>query len=1779
MNKIFKTIWNSTLRTFVAVGENGKAKTKGGRVSKLLKTSLVGGLLGLSSMASALVTYDINGWITGDEGVWLDNSFSASALINVGLLNLGEVNLEGGLVGENALYWDDSIESFAGTLTTNSLINYSVSDLEYADEPYFNDDYANFVNALIRLQSIDGATINLNGTINHQLATTDEGQTSFYSVFNSEVLNSTITSNATILSGVTSSFAEQTDADTASQSDRDFYAESEVFDLDTLNNSTFTSNGAVTSTMSTSIDVDVEQEVNDIATFDGDDGTVASFENGEFGTYNSGSDWINYDDYVNNDFNIDQRHIYLTVGSSSDDSVVDSTITNNSSIVMTSNAGLDVTLDLDNGSVALYDDSLGDVDAVQITDVDNNTFTVDSDTYAFEFQSLDGSDFFNNSVVSVADVVDFNVLINYGGVDDSSSPWASSVDYDTNTIDSFFSTFTSDSSATLSNNEFVAESKAAGLVMDNRDTNNSTYDALIENNSSMIISSTVNYNLGLEQREWNDITADVDIGNLLDARSAAVGIEVTFDNYSFQQTGTPTDFEITNNDIISATANTNFNLSGQDTTGDADLGDLINGVFAEANGIRLSNIPLGNEFGKSQNEYINDRAETVDNFENDLYNTLVTNSGTIIATANLSATMDGGVTYDQGLLAARAVGVDMRVDSNAWSLTDNLDDTTAVDTTTNVGLDNSGTILATATATDEGNAFAAGFMSGEEYYENNSDLYYFQNQLGGTITATAQANDGDAIAFGTWGFETDLQWLNAGSLNATAVSLDQDATAYGSYYDSDLFNVATNTGSMSVQAISGSSQTFANAYGFFFDDEIDGSGSVTGTVNNSGSIVVSAANDQGFGARARFIEQEEQEGNITNSGSVRVYAQGALNVNAVGIQNIELQTARDGDAPGNAGIITNSGLLATYAETSFTEANIGAGGDVFDLTSIGVHVDGAENDEDLGLYGILENTGGVILASSEYNHFDGAGTTKIAFDDTVNPGQFTAGVYTDYLTSNGIIRNNDADGLNAGTIRALATTDTTYDTGLGSFQMVNGIFVQYTEGYDDGVDSYVTHIDNEVGGYVGALLDGRNTSEYSDDGYLLGFESGLDTSNVAGIIIHQHRGILDNGENQAGGTREYYNATVEGYLNFNTTQLADNFEALEGGTINGYSFADLATLGLDSNDLVYNPESSYQMIAGSMTGRDNYAFIEPTLNGGTTSGLRYNLAYKNLLADNGLYGDGGYSLIIDPEENNMIAGTGVLTGEVNNYCYGVFEGQVYIAQEDLAFYNEGRINTRIDRSSIASSFENTDSGILQIAIEDTGFSEVSSGQFFFDGDVTFSDTTNIRVSVRDDNGGLSTAELDGTTIQNVLVDSAGTNEAEWLATNFQVQDNRLDINYNTEIDDADISSDDLATDIVGYDTGLTTLEAAAARPTKNLGWLLDDYNLLHDADYQTRELNAYLYALGSSDNRSEVNAQLHKALPLLAGGNTLSNMQLLNDTRNNIEDRLVSRLDQRVGDVYMGKKNAWFRAFGNDQSQSTRDSTAGYDSKALGGTFGIDNMVGDSLIGAAFTYARNDVDGSSHFNGQEGKTRTWDVALYGSTPVSADKLTYVNYQVGGGIMDTSTRRQFFDLNCCNEVVASGTYDTKFARASINLNHRVDLTKKTSFTPSVGLTYIYMDEDAYTEKGAGDLKLHVKSNQTDQALATIAGRFDFYPTEGVRLFASALAGYDMINEQVDLKANFVNLVDSAFTTKGIDQSAWMGNAKAGVSVNVGDVELNAGYGYTYRSDFDNHTASLRALYSF
>ena len=1779
MNKIFKTIWNKTHGSFVAVGETGKSQTKSGRVSKAIRAAITAGLIGLSGAASAIVTFDVNGWITGTEGVYLNDFYGATDSINVGLINVGDDG-QGG--AENALYWNDDTASFQGELTTNSLISLSIADLEFADEVYFNNDRSadveidTFVNGLIDFDSLDDATVTLNGTINQQINTDDVDNNGFYNIFNvdGEMFSTTLTSNGSIVNSVASSFIDQSDVELASG--ESFFAASSTFGLGDLNESTFTNNSSVVSTQSTSIEYNVEQELNDITTFNGNDVNAAA----EGGT---GSDWISYDDFSARTYEVDQKHVFTEA-----QEVLDSTITNNGSIVMSSNTGLDVALDLDNGSVASFDVSLGDVDAVSITDVTGNNFLADSDTYAYEFLSLVDSTFQNNGVINVSDVVDYNVAINYGGVDDSASDWGSSVTFDDGDLDGLnVQTFTSDNDATLSANEFSAYSTAAAVSIENLDSNTSTDNATITNDSSMLVSSTLNYSLGLEQRTSNDITATSDVNNAIEARAAAAGIEVVYDSFFSGSNGTLNDLTITNNSLISATANNNFSLSGQDThgLGDTNLGDHVDFVTAEAVGINIYTDALGTDNDPISSSSFSDEGEFlnwVDNSGEFLFNTLVTNTDTILATANLSATADSGTAFNDETVFARAVGVDMRAALVAESLTDVTDQSTNVATNRDVGLNNSGSILATATATDLGHAFAAGFMAGETYYPldgvGRDEAYYFQNS--GTISAIATANVGEAFATGTYvdesimfgfdgntdaGTHLNLRWLNTGTINAVATSTDNNAYAYGDYNESDIFNEQVNAGTINVTAISGSSSE-AHAIGFLYENEIDATtinNSVySGTLENSGTVTVTANNDQGDLARARFVQQAQQEGSIINSGAVRVYATGSVDANAVGIDNLELLAPTDGVG----GVITNSGLLATYAENSYTEDNIEAGSHA--LTSIAINV----SDFD-GIMGVVENTGGVILASSEYNHFDPQGL--ISFVDEENAAQFTVGVNANFMTGDGVIRNNNADGLNAGTIRAIATTDASFDNAdPSSFQFAYGILVSSADGFDDGLTSNVTTIENEVGGYVGALVDGTADSVVDSlyDGY--NFFAGPEDSSVAGIRVDSLRGIINNGENQVGGSREYYNATVEGYRNFNVSQLQDDFEDLvTGETVNGYTADDLTSLGLETTDLVYNIESSYQMIAGSKTGRDNYAFIDPTLNGGVTSGLRYNLAFKNLLADNGQYGDGGYSLLIDPAQS-VNPQTDFLNGEINNYCYGVFEGQVFIGQADLAFYNAGRINTRLDTSEIFSSFENTDSGILQIAVRDSiAVNEFDYGSFDFYGVTTFAETTNIRVSVRDDALD-NEANLDGYTFENVLVDQNGGNESTWMATSFQVQDNRLDVNFNAVIDGADS-----ATDIVGYDTGLTTLEAAAARPTKNLGWLLDDYNLLHDADYQTRELNAYLYQLGSSDNRSDVNARLHKALPLLAGGNTLSNINLLNDTQDNIESRLVSRLDQRVGDVYMGKKNAWFKAFGNDASQSTRDSTSGYDSKALGGTFGIDNMLGDTLIGAAFTYAHNDVDGSNSFNGQEGKTRSYDASLYGSTPLSSDKKTFINFQLGGGIMDTSTRRRFDGLNCCNEVVASGQYDTMFARAGLNINHRMDLSKKTSFTPSAGLSYVYMDEDSYTERGAGDLKLRVNSNTTEQALATLGGRFDFFPTEGVRLFAGASGSFDMINDQVDLRANFVNLVDSQFTTKGIDQSPWITKARAGISVNVNAIELNAAYGYTNRSDFDNHTASLRALYSF
>ncbi|WP_170406518.1 beta strand repeat-containing protein [Ruegeria arenilitoris] len=493
------------------------------------------------------------------------------------------------------------------------------------------------------------------------------------------------------------------------------------------------------------------------------------------------------------------------------------------------------------------------------------------------------------------------------------------------------------------------------------------------------------------------------------------------------------------------------------------------------------------------------------------------------------------------------------------------------DGTVQGNLENSGSVVAEATAVSSGSAIASGFHLQDELNGNflNSGsisvsafaedddaeayaFYIFNEVTGdlsnsGSITVTANSLGRDAEAYGFYARD-DLNgdFLNSGSITATANSLVDDAEAYGLYVSDDTAGNVTNNGSVEVRA---ENATSATAAGFYLNGDFDGN------FTNSGSISAVATDVTGDEAEAYGLYVDsEMVGDIRNSGSVYVQADGSTDATAGGYYIDDILN----------GSFANSGSITTVV-TDQTD----------DARGYGLYV-----DDDVT--GDVSNSGSIMTGAVAKNlgldtdgHFAMAGAAGFYFDadfdgNFSNSGSISTKSFADNGTSNaiglafadGLVVDGDMTGSisNSGTISALSDGEVVAGASgfhiggqlSGNFENSGLISVGATsrsgeaEAYglyvDEGFTGDITNsgsvhvqgdgdLDATVGGYY---LEGDLNGSFENSGSIVANITGsADSANAYGLAIRENLGagggilntgsILSRVENEGG-----LNATATG---------------------------------------------------------------------------------------------------------------------------------------------------------------------------------------------------------------------------------------------------------------------------------------------------------------------------------------------------------------------------------------------------------------------------------------------------------------------------------------------------------------------------------------------------------------------------------------------------------------------------------------------------------------------------
>jgi outer membrane autotransporter protein len=320
--------------------------------------------------------------------------------------------------------------------------------------------------------------------------------------------------------------------------------------------------------------------------------------------------------------------------------------------------------------------------------------------------------------------------------------------------------------------------------------------------------------------------------------------------------------------------------------------------------------------------------------------------------------------------------------------------------------------------------------------------------------------------------------------------------------------------------------------------------------------------------------------------------------------------------------------------------------------------------------------------------------------------------------------------------------------------------------------------------------------------------------------------------------------------------------------------------------------------------------------------------------------------------------------------------------------------------------------------------------------------------------------------------------------------------------------------------------------------------------------------------RSEAAARM---VPVIVG----QGVQQANLTLDELSSLVALRMDSSryLGeDAASGRQHLWLRGFATAADQSRDGEYPRYTVDGDGAVVGYDTDIGRWNVGAAYAYSHPQVNSHSSLIDDQMNVESRLLGLYGywhgGDGWFGDVLGVV------GIDDNDTKRKIVFADIARTAI--GDYDTRYGRLTGTIGRNYSISDRLTLTPTATFGYTYARDASHTERGAGDLDLHVDDNVSESVVADVDGRFAYRISRLQHVTAHVGAGYRSFTDDASLEATFVS-GGPEFETAGASIDPYLLRAGIGYEVTANERFLfDANYEYEYRGKFQNSllTATLR-----
>ena len=273
----------------------------------------------------------------------------------------------------------------------------------------------------------------------------------------------------------------------------------------------------------------------------------------------------------------------------------------------------------------------------------------------------------------------------------------------------------------------------------------------------------------------------------------------------------------------------------------------------------------------------------------------------------------------------------------------------------------------------------------------------------------------------------------------------------------------------------------------------------------------------------------------------------------------------------------------------------------------------------------------------------------------------------------------------------------------------------------------------------------------------------------------------------------------------------------------------------------------------------------------------------------------------------------------------------------------------------------------------------------------------------------------------------------------------------------------------------------------------------------------------------------------------------------------------------------WLEAFGFIGNQKERGNVDGYQADTGGFVLGGDKTLGngDARFGAAFAYGSTGISGEGATTANRTDIDSYQGILYGS--YNADEW-YADASLGYGRHQLDTKR-VVSLVGTN---LTGSHNAN--QYSAKLGFGLPITNGiATFTPLASLSYVQLDQNAYSESDSNDTgaALSVNSTKTESLRSGLGAKVSvaLANTElSPSVEARALWNHEFADTNQNITARFDG--GNSFTTNGVSQPR--DSAILGIGLNLQGKTgqtLSVNYDAEVRNDYVSHTAALKARFDF